>query len=133
MPKVKIWELKQRQSLPLEAKIKFTNKRIREFYEKLEGDVCISFSGGKDSTVLLHLVRSIYPHVKAVFVNTGLEWPEVIQFVRETENVEIIRPEMTFKQVLDTYGYPVTSKKIASMISTLQNPTKGNKIIRNLY
>jgi 3'-phosphoadenosine 5'-phosphosulfate sulfotransferase (PAPS reductase)/FAD synthetase len=133
MPKVKIWELKQRQSLPLEQKIILSKERIRAFDTKLEGNTCISFSGGKDSTVLLHLVRSLYPDTKAVFVNTGLEWPEVVQFVRETENVEIIRPEMTFKQVLDTYGYPVTSKKIASMISTLQNPTEGNKVIRNLY
>jgi 3'-phosphoadenosine 5'-phosphosulfate sulfotransferase (PAPS reductase)/FAD synthetase len=131
--KIQIWELKQRQSLPLEAKITLAKKRIEQFYDKMNGEVCVSFSGGKDSTVLLHLVRSIYPNVKAVFVNTGLEWPEVVQFVKETENTEIIRPKMTFKQVLDTYGYPVTSKKIAKMINTLQNPTEGNKVIRNLY
>ena len=130
---IKIWELKDRQNLSLNDKIIYAKQKIREFYTKLEGKVCVSFSGGKDSSVLLHLVRSIYPNVKAVFVNTGLEWPEVVQFVRETENVEIIRPEMTFRQVLDKYGYPVTSKKIAKMIDTLQNPTEGNKIIRNLY
>jgi 3'-phosphoadenosine 5'-phosphosulfate sulfotransferase (PAPS reductase)/FAD synthetase len=133
MPKVKIWELKQRQSLPLEQKIILTKERIRVFHDKLEGEVCISFSGGKDSTVLLHLVRSLYPDVKAVFVNTGLEWPEVVQFVRETENVDIIRPEMTFKQVLDKYGYPVTSKKIAKMLECVRNPTEGNTKVRNLY
>jgi 3'-phosphoadenosine 5'-phosphosulfate sulfotransferase (PAPS reductase)/FAD synthetase len=133
MPKVKIWELKQRQSLPLEAKIIFSKERIKQFFEQLDGEVCVSFSGGKDSTVLLHLVRSLYPNVKAVFVNTGLEFPEVVQFVKETENVDIIRPEMTFKQVLETYGYPVTSKKIATMLRTLQNPTDKNKNERTLY
>ena len=131
--KIQIWQLKQRQSLPLEAKIIFAKERIEQFYNKVDGNVCVSFSGGKDSTVLLHLVRSIHPSVKAVFVNTGLEWPEVVEFVKGTENVEIIRPEMTFKQVLDTYGYPVTSKKIAKMIECLQNPTKENATIRNLY
>jgi 3'-phosphoadenosine 5'-phosphosulfate sulfotransferase (PAPS reductase)/FAD synthetase len=133
MPKIKIWQLKQRQSLPLAAKEIFSKERISQFYDKLDGDVCVSFSGGKDSTVLLHLVRSLYPKVKAVFVNTGLEWPEVVQFVRETENVDIIRPEMTFKQVLDTYGYPVTSKKIAKMLECVRNPTKENTKVRNLY
>ena len=133
MSKIKIWQLKQRQSLSLEAKILFSKKRIREFHEKLDGEVCVSFSGGKDSTVLLHLVRSIYPKCKAVFVNTGLEWPEVVEFVKGTENVDIIRPEMTFKEVLDTYGFPVTSKKIATMLRTLQNPTEENKGERNLY
>lgn len=133
MPKIKIWQLKQRQSLPLEAKIIFSKERIKQFYDKLDGEVCVSFSGGKDSTVLLHLVRSLYPDVKAVFVNTGLEWPEVVQFVRETENVDIIRPEMTFKEVLDIYGYPVTSKKIAKMLECVRNPTKENSTVRNLY
>lgn len=131
--KIQIWELKQKQSLPLKAKIILAKQRIEQFYAKMNGNVCVSFSGGKDSTVLLHLVRSIYPSVKAVFVNTGLEWPEVVQFVREIENCEVIRPTMTFKEVLDTYGYPVTSKKVAKMINTLQNPTKGNQVIRNLY
>lgn len=131
--KIKIWELKDKQSLPLNDKVIYAKQKIREFYTKLEGKVCVSFSGGKDSTVLLHLVRSIYPEVKAVFVNTGLEWPEVVQFVKETENTEIIRPEMTFKQVLDTYGFPVTSKKIAKMLECIMNPTKENATVRNLY
>jgi len=133
MPKIEIWQLKQRQSLALPAKIIFSKERIRQFHDKMDGQDCVSFSGGKDSTVLLHLVRSMYPNVKAVFVNTGLEWPEIVQFVKETENVDIIRPEMTFKQVLDTYGYPVTSKKIAKMLECLRNPTKENSTVRNLY
>jgi len=33
------WQLKQRQSLPLEGKILFSQKRIKEFYEKLEGQI----------------------------------------------------------------------------------------------
>lgn len=54
---MKDWELRQRQSLPLEAKIILTQRRIREWYEAWEGEVYVSFSGGKDSTVLLHLMR----------------------------------------------------------------------------
>ena len=42
----------------------------------LPGQVYVSFSGGKDSTVLLHIVREMYPNIEAVFVNTGLEYPE---------------------------------------------------------
>ena len=64
--------LKQRQGLPLHLKIKMSKQRIREFYEHFDGKVYISFSGGKDSTVLLHLVRSLYPNVKAVYIDTGL-------------------------------------------------------------
>ena len=67
----------------------------------LGGAVFVSFSGGKDSTVLLKLVRELYPDVKAVFCDTGLEYPEIKQHVKSFDNVEIIRPKKTFKQVVE--------------------------------
>ena len=76
----------------------------------------VSFSGGKDSTVLLHLVRSIFPDVKAVFSNTGLEYPEVQRHVRSIENVDIVRPSMRFDEVISTYGYPLIGKEVAEAI-----------------
>lgn len=118
-------DLKQMQSLPLEAKIQATKRRIREWYEHFDGQVYVSFSGGKDSTVLKHIVDSMYSDVPAVFVNTGLEYPEIHKFVREVKDgkyecfnsdVEIIRPEMRFDEVLKTYGYPVVSKETAERI-----------------
>ena len=81
------WQLKQRQALPLDAKIEMSKRRIREWYDGMDGLIYVSFSGGKDSTVLLHLVRSIYPDTPAVFLNTGLEFPEIVRFVRKMENV----------------------------------------------
>ena len=64
---MELWQLQQKQSLPLEAKIAMTQQRIREWYEHWDGEVYVSFSGGKDSTVLLHIVRQMYPDVPAVF------------------------------------------------------------------
>ena len=66
------WQLKQMQELPLEVKILKTQQRIREWYEKFEGKVYVSFSGGKDSTVLLDLARSVYRDIPSVFIDTGL-------------------------------------------------------------
>ena len=72
-----IGDLRQKQALPLEAKIIASKQRIKEWYEYWNGDVYVSFSGGKDSTVLLDLVRRVYPDVPAVFSDTGLEFPEI--------------------------------------------------------
>lgn len=117
-------ELKTLQSLPLEVKIERTKLRIREWYEHWNGNVYVSFSGGKDSTVLLHLVRSIYPDVKAVYCDTGLEFPEIKQFVKSIDNVDIIRPEKSFIQVIKEYGYPVVSKEISL---TIEYARKGSQ------
>lgn len=121
--------LRGRQSLPLEAKIAFSQQRIREFYTQLEGEVYVAFSGGKDSTVLLSIVRDLYPSVTAVFCNTGQDFPEVRKFVNSTPNVIKLKPLMPFKQVVEEYGWPVLSKKTASALSYLQKMGKeGPKV-----
>lgn len=118
-------DLKQMQSLPLETKIQMTQRRIREWYDYWGGQVYVSFSGGKDSTVLKHIVDGMYDDVPAVFVNTGLEYPEIQQFVRNVKagkydcfnaDVEIIRPGMRFGEVIKKYGYPVISKEVSERI-----------------
>jgi len=123
------WQLQQRQSLPLEAKIIHTQEKvIRQWYEYWEGQVYVGFSGGKDSTVLLNLVRNIYPEVPGVFIDTGLEWPEIKEFVKQTDNIIWVKPELSFKQVIDKYGYPVVSKEQASYIEEART-TKSAKLL----
>lgn len=109
-------DLQQMQSLPLSVKILMTKRRIREWYDYWDGQVYISFSGGKDSTVLLHIARELYPDIEAVFVNTGLEYPEIQSFVKTFDNVTILRPKMRFDEVIKTYGYPMISKETSQDI-----------------
>lgn len=122
-------DLKQMQSLPLDVKIRMTKRRIEEWHDHWNengGGTYVSFSGGKDSTVLKHIVDSMYDDVPSVFVDTGLEYPEIKAFVREINegkyeprfkaNVEIIRPKMRFDEVIKTEGYPVISKEVADVV-----------------
>lgn len=126
-------ELKELQALPLKYKVMITKQRIQEWYEHWDGKVYVSFSGGKDSTVLLHIVREMYPEVPAVFVDTGLEYPEIREFVKEIDNVVWLKPKMNFKQVVEKYGYPVISKVQATSIRklTTQNLSEAyrNKLL----
>lgn len=127
--KIDGYQLKIRQAYPLDMKIRLTQERIKQWvdYWGVDG-VYVSFSGGKDSTVLLHLVRQLYPNVPAVFVDTGLEYPEIKRFVNSVENVTILRPEMRFDKVIEKYGYPVISKDVASVIELArENIYKGEK------
>lgn len=125
-------DLRQMQSLPLEAKIIATQRRIRDWVDYWHDDVYVAFSGGKDSTVLKHIVDSMYDNIPAVFVNTGLEYPEIQRFVKEVKagkydcfnaDVENLRPEMRFDEVIRKYGYPVVSKRVAGYVDTARrNP-----------
>ena len=109
------WVLKQLQALPLIAKVRKSQLRIREWYEHYNGNVYVSFSGGKDSTVLAHLVHDMYPDVPLVFSNTGLEYPEIQSFARKM-GAEFVRPKMMFSEVISKFGYPIISKEVAEAI-----------------
>ena len=124
-------ELIMLQSLPLDIKIGKSKLRIEEWVRYYgEDNVYISFSGGKDSTVLMHLIRSVYPNIPCVYVDTGLEYPEVKEFVRKQENVIMLRPKMSFKQVIEKYGYPMVSKEQANYLHDIRYSTEKMRLRR---
>ena len=108
--------LAELQALPLERKIQITQARIIEWYQYFDSQVYVSFSGGKDSTVLLDIARKLYPDIHVAFLNTGLEYPETQRLVKEVGNVDIVMPPINFQQVIQMYGYPLVSKEVAMAI-----------------
>lgn len=146
MNKHQPYDLAQMQSLPLKSKIIMSETRIRDWFKYWDGNVYVSFSGGKDSTVLADLcakVCEIYGYtLYLVFVNTGLEYPEIQKFVktfaewlRNTYNIEVVldvlRPEMRFDEVIKKYGYPVITKRISNTLYyAKKNITDGKDTIR---
>lgn len=125
-----ISELSTLQSLPLDVKILKTKLRIKEWAQYWGGyeNTYVSFSGGKDSTVLLDIARQVYPEIDAVFIDTGLEYPEIREFVKTYSNVTWVKPKMNFRKVIDTYGYPFVSKEISEKVYEVKKWLDKNNI-----
>lgn len=130
-------DLKEMQSWPLERKVQVTQTRILEFGLKFDKQIYISFSGGKDSTVLLDLVRRVFPDTPAVFVDTGLEYPEIREFVKTIPNVTWLNPirwdrrkrqwiKTNFREVIKTHGYPIISKEQSAFIQEYRTTRSDN-------
>jgi 3'-phosphoadenosine 5'-phosphosulfate sulfotransferase (PAPS reductase)/FAD synthetase len=124
-------ELKYRQSWTLEQKIDHSVGVVSSFAAKTGGCIFSSFSGGKDSTVMVDIIRRFVDKtVPVVFCNTRNEYPEVVKFVRQTDNVTVIRPEMHIRQIIEKYGFPLISKEQSQYIHQAKH-TNSTKL-RNI-
>jgi phosphoadenosine phosphosulfate reductase len=77
--------------------------------------VAVAWSGGRCSTVTLHMALAIDPNIKVVFVNTGVEFPETIKYVERISkkwnlNIEVLKPEKTFWEIVKEHGFPSPRK-----------------------
>ena len=121
--------LRERQGWTLEQKIDHAVGAVEQFKARTGHPLYVSFSGGKDSTVLLDLCRRFLdPEQKAVFNNTGNEYPEIIRFVRDTPNVTIISPRIPVRRIIEEHGFPLISKEQSSYIREAKT-TKSAKLL----
>lgn len=109
-------------------------KVIRDVINKYgEDNFYISFSGGKDSTILHYLVDMAIPENKIprVFINTGIEYNEIIKFVKElAENDNrfvLLRPSKPISTILREYGYPFKSKEHSTKLHEWQQGNRDTK------
>lgn len=105
--------------------VECAKQRITTLYYQTSGACCLSFSGGKDSTVVLALIKSLGLDIPAVFCDTKIELDATYNFVEwVNENyypVEIIKPEKSFSEVLKEYGKPIKSKMRSHTLRAYQN------------
>ena len=101
-------DLIQRQALPFDVKIMMTRERVRQWVSEFGESGCyISFSGGKDSTVLLDLIRNVYgfKNIPAVFVDVPTQFPELKTFASTFENVTILKPQKNLLKYAKHMGF----------------------------
>jgi 3'-phosphoadenosine 5'-phosphosulfate sulfotransferase (PAPS reductase)/FAD synthetase len=115
--------LQEKQNWTLDQKIYHFFEVVDTYYHTFNGEVYMSFSGGKDSTVMKYLFDKWLtmcglPKIKYVFNDTTNEHKEVLDFVKSFgDEVTWLKPKMTFAQTLLKYGYPLISKQQARFIS----------------
>lgn len=112
-------------------------RAINEQYD-LEHNAYISFSGGKDSTILHYLIDMALPNNKIprVYINTGIEYKLIREFVKEMakndDRIKIVNSNVNIKNMLETYGYPFKSKQHSHNWSIYNNNIELDKIIKYL-
>lgn len=126
--------------MSLDKRVTDACHRIEELWNETEGKCYVSFSGGKDSTVLLALIKmcqELYTvgDIPAVFSNTGIELGVTVDFVRWVKdnyypNVKVIRPGLSFDAVIKKYGKPIKSKIKSEYLDRWQ---KGNRKEKTQY
>ena len=126
-------DVNERLSWSLARKIEESVTRIIDWHSGHNGKVFVSVSGGLDSTVVLDLVRRMagYQDIPGIFSNTGLEFPENIEFIRSLPNIIEVRPKRSFTYVIKRFGYPVVSKRVAQYVGEAQN-AKGETATKRL-
>lgn len=109
---------------------------IKEVNKKhgLEDNAYLSFSGGKDSTIVHFLLDMALPgnNIPRVFIDTGIEYLEIRKFVMEMAGKDprfvIIKPSKPIKAILDKYGYPFKSKEHSHLLSCYQHSGFGKSV-----
>lgn len=108
-------------------------RAINEQYD-LEHNAYISFSGGKDSVVLSHLIDLALPNnnIPRFYANTGIEYKLVVDFVKkESEKdsrITILYQTRNIKQTLEKYGYPFKSKEHSLRVEQFNHNSNANYI-----
>ena len=120
MAKHTMQELYQWQALPLNIKVRMTAERVRNWVNEFgEDGVYLSFSGGKDSTVLGHITREVcgYKNIPFVFVDVPTQYPELKGFAKTFDNLVILKPKISFAEVCEKHGFPMFSKEISECVA----------------
>jgi 3'-phosphoadenosine 5'-phosphosulfate sulfotransferase (PAPS reductase)/FAD synthetase len=122
---ITIETLNERLKWTLDQKIDHSLFIIENALSYSNGNAYVSFSGGKDSTILLYLARLVKPDIKAVFFNTTNEFPEIYNFIKEIDCIKI-QPEINLKAVIEKCGFPLISKEQSQYIREYRT-TKSEK------
>jgi len=84
---------------------------VKQALERHPGKLSVSCSFGKDSMVVLHMALKVNPDIPVTFANTGVEFPETLDFkerMKDEWNLNLYesKPIKSFWECVDSYGIP---------------------------
>ena len=132
-------QLQELRAMPLAQKVQTTVAKILEFYTRTNKKCYVSCSGGADSMVLHDICDRMYQNgiiptpIKVVFDDTGLEEPTVRATALSIDGVTVVKPQMSFYEVLKNIGYPIISKEVAECVVQARNNLENNNRERDIY
>lgn len=80
-------------------------KLLRTVAKTTDGEIELSYSGGKDSDVCLALAQMAGIPYRAIYKNTTIDPPGTISHCKE-KGAEIIRPKKSFFEIIEQKGFP---------------------------
>lgn len=136
--------------MPLNDKITYSKSKIKEFLnwcrENNYKEISISFSGGKDSTVLFDLLIKVHKSIKSkiyIIPVYALEitFPSTLRFIKNTiseykaknkyiKDLELFAPKLPWNQILHEKGFPIFSKQISVILNRLKRTNSKTGISR---
>lgn len=152
------WDKEHRKShfqeitayMPMNDKIIYSNNKIEEFLNWCNDneyeEISISFSGGKDSTVLLDLLTKVHKSIKSkIYIvpvyAMEITFPSTLKFIRNTileykkknkyiKDLELFAPKLPWNQILHEKGFPIFSKQISVILNRLKRTNSKTGISR---
>ncbi len=139
--------------MPFQDKLEWAKLKIKEFLNWCElndfKEILISFSGGKDSTVLLDLVLKVHKEIKSkIYLVPAyaieITFPSTIKFIKDTvsnyqktykylKNPLFKKPTMAWKDILIKKGYPIFSKQVSVLLNRLKRSKTKNSLTKMCF
>lgn len=126
----KLWRL------PLDEKIKSSTAILDEVFSRHKNPV-VYWSGGKDSTVVLHQVLQYDKNIPVIFNDSLIEFPETYEFIEKLANdwkinLHITKPDTNLWEIGKKYGWPILGKNISSNVERARRTGNFRKQLSKL-
>lgn len=106
----------------LQDKIRLSYAIIEEYNNFTDGNLAVVMNYGLRSLCLLHLAKQVNKQIKAVYIDTGIDFPEWLKYIKKkVKHLDVIKPNISYNDLINKYGYTVVSHSISKRVEYYRN------------